>query len=191
VHAALRRPGRVFCYAYLAELDTIGHVYGPGSPAWLAQLRLTDRLVELVADDLPPACGLTVVADHGMVALDDAEVIEFDDEPDLADGVAEVAGEIRCRYLYLADGALPQVKSTWQARPGYRVMERDEAIGAGLFGGAVRDEVRGRIGDLLVIPTGRGGVRCRSRERRESRLPGQNGALTEAELLVPRLTRLP
>ena len=43
-----------FCHGYHSELDLLGHVYGPGSPAWRMQLRQVDRLVESIVEGLPP-----------------------------------------------------------------------------------------------------------------------------------------
>ena len=69
VRAAVADGG--FCYGYHGEVDLLGHLYGPGSPAWRMQLREVDRLVESVVEGLPPGGLLAVVADHGMVAVDD------------------------------------------------------------------------------------------------------------------------
>ena len=60
-----------FCYGYHGEVDLLGHLYGPGSPAWRLQLREVDRLVESIVEGLPPGGLLAVVADHGMVAVAD------------------------------------------------------------------------------------------------------------------------
>ena len=56
------------CYGYHADLDLLGHLYGPGSLPWRMQLRQVDRLVESIVDALPRDGVLAVVADHGMVA---------------------------------------------------------------------------------------------------------------------------
>ena len=48
VRAAVAEGG--FCYGYHGEVDLLGHLYGPGSPAWRMQLREVDRLVESVVE---------------------------------------------------------------------------------------------------------------------------------------------
>ena len=68
VRAAIADGG--FCYGYYGDLDLLGHLYGPGSPAWRMELRQVDRLVESILEDLPAGGLLAVVADHGMVAVD-------------------------------------------------------------------------------------------------------------------------
>src|SRR6267378_4203396 len=87
-----------FCYGYHSELDLLGHVYGPGSTAWRMQLRQVDRLVESIVEGLPPGGLLAVVADHGMVAVDDSEIVDIDACEPLLDGVEAIGGEPRARH---------------------------------------------------------------------------------------------
>ena len=67
------------------------------------------------------------------------------------------------------------------------VVSRDEAIGAGWFGGRVTDDVRPRIGDVVAAARGSSGLLRKAVEPIESSLVGQHGSLTEAELRVPLL----
>ena len=67
------------------------------------------------------------------------------------------------------------------------VMTRDEAIGAGLFG-VVDDEVRPRIGDVLVAARGRTAYYDdREADKRPQKMVGQHGSLTDEERTVPLL----
>ena len=66
---AADRGHRSLVYAYASELDFVGHVRGPGTDAWVAQLALVDRQVEALAARLPAGTTLLVTADHGMVAM--------------------------------------------------------------------------------------------------------------------------
>ena len=120
---------------YLAngEVDLLGHLYGPGSLAWRMQLREVDRLVESLVEGLPPGGLLAVVADHGMVAVDDGEVVDIDGCAALLDGVAAIGGEPRARYVYADDGAAESVLATWREVLADRawVASRDEASAAG------------------------------------------------------------
>ena len=75
----------------------LGHLYGPGSPAWRMQLREVDRLIESVVEGLPPGGLLAVVADHGMVAADTNDAVDIDDCASLLDGVQAIGGEPRAR----------------------------------------------------------------------------------------------
>ncbi|HJQ18697.1 MAG TPA: alkaline phosphatase family protein, partial [Gemmatimonadaceae bacterium] len=172
-------------YAYHSQLDQMGHLYGPGSPAWLLQLRQVDRLVESIVESLPPGRLLAVVADHGMVAI--ADSLDLDATPELRDGVRALGGEPRARHVYTEDGAADDVLAAWRARVGDRawVAGRDEAIEAGWFGPRVSDRVRPRIGDVVAAAQGEFGMLRRSAEPLESSLIGHHGSLTTAEQLVP------
>ena len=180
---------RGFCYAYHADLDLVGHVQGPGSVAWRMQLRQVDTLVASILDGLPSGGLLAVVADHGMVAVEDAAVIDLDAMQPLTDGVVAIGGEVRARHLYIRDGALEDVLAAWRDVLGVRawVTSCDDAVSAGWFGERVTDAVRSRIGDVVVAARGAAGVLRRSAEPIESSLIGQHGSLTDAEQHIPLL----
>ena len=178
-----------FCYGYHSELDLLGHLYGPGSPAWRMQLRHVDRLVESIVEGLPRGGLLTVVADHGMVAVDPAETVDIDSVATLLDGVSAIGGEPRARHVYAHPGAAADVLAAWRDTLGARawVVTRDEAIGAGWFGAEVADTVRPRIGDVVAAARGSAAMVRRAVEPGESALVGHHGSLTTAEQLVPLL----
>lgn len=176
--------GRGFRYAYHGDLDLIGHVRGPGSPAWRMQLRAVDWLVAAIAERLPSGALLAVVADHGMVELSDP--VDADAEPVLRHGVRALAGDVRARHVHAEPGAAADVLAAWSEvlRDRAWVVSRDEAVASGWFG-AVSDPVRERIGDVVVAARGAFGVLRRFAEPRESAMVGHHGSLTPAEQLVP------
>jgi hypothetical protein len=178
-----------FCYGYHADLDLLGHVYGPGSPAWRMELRQVDRLVESVVEGLPPGGLLAVVADHGMVAVNGASTIDIDSTTTLLDGTVAIGGEPRARHVYVRDGAGADVLAAWQEALADHawVVSRDEAIAAGWFGGPVDDRVRPRIGDIVAAAKGQAALVRRTVEPMESALIGHHGSLTTAEQRVPLL----
>ena len=178
-----------FCYGYHGEVDLLGHIYGPGSPAWRMQLREVDRLVESVVEGLPPGGLLAVVADHGMVAADAADVVDVDACAPLLDGVAALGGEPRARHVYVEKGAADTVLAAWREVLADRawVASRNEAIAAGWFGERVRDEIRPRIGDVVAAARGSATMVRRAVEPVESSLIGHHGSLTNAEQSVPLL----
>jgi hypothetical protein len=187
VHSAVVGGG--FCYGYHGEVDLLGHLYGPGSPAWRMQLREVDRLVESLIDGLPPGGLLAIVADHGMVAPGSDDVVDVDACAPLLDGVAAIGGEARARHIYIENGAGDTVLATWRETLGDRawVATRDEAIAAGWFGASVRDEVRMRIGDVVAAARGTATIVRRTVEPLESSLVGHHGSLTSAEQSIPLL----
>ena len=180
---------RGFCYAYHSELDLLGHLCGPGSPAWRMQLRQIDRLVESVVEGLPPGGMLAVVADHGMVAVAAEETVDIDACDPLLDGVQAIGGEARARYVYVADGARDDVLAAWRETFADRawVVSRDEAIAAGWFGDRVADDVLPRIGDVVAAARGAAALIRRTVEPLESSLIGHHGSMSTAEQRVPLL----
>jgi len=187
IHAAIAGGG--FCYGYHADLDLMGHLYGPGSAAWRMELRQVDRLVESVVDGLPPGGLLAVVADHGMVSVDGAGTVDIDSATALLDGVAAIGGEPRARHVYVRDGASADVLATWRESLAEHawVVSREEAIAAGWFGAAVDERIRPRIGDVVAAARGQAALVRRTVEPMESALIGHHGSLTDAEQRVPLL----
>ncbi|TWH20225.1 putative AlkP superfamily pyrophosphatase or phosphodiesterase [Prauserella rugosa] len=179
------RPPRAFVYGYHSDLDLVGHLYGPGSGAWRMQLRQVDRLVESVVDGLPAGAVLAIVADHGMVRVE--ETIDLDDEPRLRAGVRAFGGEVRARHVYPEPGAEADVLAAWREVLGDRgwVCSRDEAIAQGWFGPHVDERVRPRIGDVVAAARGTVGLVRSGAEPRETALVGQHGSFTAAERYVP------
>lgn len=173
-------------YAYHSDLDTLGHLYGPGSPAWRWQLRQLDALVAMVLDALPPGTLLAVTGDHGMITA--GRVVDADDDSVLPDGVALLGGDPRARHVYTRPGATDDVAAAWSARLGDDavVATREEAVADGWFG-PVDDRVLDRIGDLVVAMRGTAVVVRSQAEPFLASLPGQHGSFTAAEQLVPLL----
>lgn len=178
---------RSLCYAYFADLDLMGHRYGPGSTPWRWQLGFVDRLVEVIAQRLPRGALLAVVADHGMVAL--ADPVDADTDLRLRCGVRLIGGDVRARHVYAEPGAAGDVLAGWREVLGPRawVAGRAEAVAAGWFGPMVAPAVLDRIGDVVVAARDRHGVVLSAAEPRETAMVGHHGSLTPADQLVPLL----
>lgn len=173
-------------YMYDGDLDWTGHAYGVASVEWEQQLSMIDYAAEHLRESLPPDVRILVVADHGMVDSPSADRIDMDEDPDLREGVALVAGEARFRHLYCSGGAIEDVVATWRARLGQRaeVLTRDDALALGWFG-ELSPAVLPRLGDVVVACRGTFAVHCTSAFPNEVRLVGMHGSLTSAEMLVP------
>lgn len=186
---ALSDGERSLCYAYHADLDVLGHAYGPGSDPWRLQLAHIDRLAATVAERLPPEGMLVVTADHGMVTIKKEDRIDFDAQPELQDGVRMLGGEPRARHVYTEPGATDDVLHRWRAVLGEHAwtLRREDAIAAGWFGPQVAGHVRDRIGDVVVAARENIAVIRSAVEPRLSRFVGHHGSLTAAEQLIPLL----
>jgi hypothetical protein len=189
VASGLRRADRALVYTYDARLDTAAHVDGVGSNPWRAALRKTDELAEAIAGALPSGTLMLVTGDHGALNVRSSARIDIATRPELARDVAWLSGDPRTRHIHAAVGEAQAVTRRWREglAADWAVLTREEAVDAGLFGPAVGDDVRPRIGDLVAIATGDGGLFDSSRYPWELRLAGFHGALSPAELRVPLL----
>ncbi len=189
--AQLASADRALVYTYYAEVDGAGHRFGVDSDTWRGQLAHVDRLVQRLAEQLPPRSALYVTADHGMidVPFDERHRIDFDEDWELKAGVALLGGEGRARHVYAVPGAMDDVLTCWREVLGeqFWVASRDEAIASGWFGPAIDDRVVHRIGDVVAAARDDVLLIASEREPRESAMVGNHGSMTPAEQLVPLL----
>ena len=185
---AARHPGSL-TYLYAPELDTAGHRDGWESDRWTDALERVDAAARRLSEAIGPRTGVVVTADHGMVDVPAHKHVLLRDGDPLLDGVVLVGGEPRMLHLYAEDGRADAVAAHWKTDEAAHawVLTRDEAIEAGLFG-PVDDEVRPRIGDVLVAARGRFAYYDdREADKRPQRMVGQHGSLTDEERTVPLL----
>jgi predicted AlkP superfamily pyrophosphatase or phosphodiesterase len=176
-------------YLYAPELDSAGHRNGVDSDAWRSVLESVDAAARRLDRAVGSDAGVLLTADHGMVDVPPHRHVILDEGDARLSGVRALGGEPRMLHLYTEDGAEGAVRAAWQDEESRSwVMTRDEAIDTGLFGGAVADEVRDRIGDVLV------GARARIAyydgrltDTSAQRMVGQHGSLTTEERIVPLL----
>ena len=183
---ALAEPGRQLVYGYHADLDSMGHKYGPGSLAWRLQLTQVDQLVETIATRMPTDAVLAVTGDHGMVAMD--RTVDVDTDTRLRAGVLALSGEPRVRHAHAEPGAAADVLATWQTVLGDAAwtVSREQAVDEGWFG-PLSPEFADRIGDVVAVARGTAGIIRSEAEPFISGMIGQHGGLTSAEQLVPLL----
>lgn len=190
IRGALKRSSRRLIYVYLGELDYAGHLYGTSSEAWLDSLRQVDTLISSTASALDQGTKLLVAADHGMTTLSSEVTFDFDTDPHLQEGVAWIGGDIRARHIYVEAGKTYAVLERWKNKLGddFTVLSRGQAINEGLFGCTVEAPFERRVGDLIVYPTGRGGIVQSLMEKNQMSWKGHHGALTEEDQLSPLLS---
>lgn len=187
----IEQPGPTLVYLYVPELDQLAHSHGWESERWLAALESLDGEVAAFERRMPRDAGLLVTADHGVIDVPEHRHVHIDARPELLDGIRLVGGEPRCLALWF-DEALPaaereRLTDAWRDAESKRawVLGRDEAIDAGLYG-IVADEVRERIGDLVIAA--RAGVAYydgREANRAPERMIGQHGSLSDEETRIP------
>lgn len=179
-------------YVYIDELDRAGHTEGWQSDAWLRQLEEVDAQLRAFDASLPQDVGVLLTADHGMIDVAAHKQVLMDEQLGLLDGVAQIGGEPRCRYLYLADPSEVNVQAllcTWRESEGHRatIFSRDEAIAAGMFGDTDMDaQIASRVGDIVVLAKTAVTYYTSTAADAKSRLMvGQHGSISDDELGVP------
>jgi predicted AlkP superfamily pyrophosphatase or phosphodiesterase len=182
---------RALVYTYYSEVDGAGHRFGVDSDTWRGRLSHVDRLVQRLAEQLPPRTALYVTADHGMVDVpfDEEHRVDFDADWELRAGVALLGGEGRARHVYAVPGAHDDVLACWREVLGeqFWIASRDEAIEAGWFGPQVEQRVYDRLGDVIAAARDDVLLIASDREPKESAMIGNHGSMTPAEQLVPLL----
>lgn len=182
-----------FAYAYFADLDATGHLYGPGSPEWLAVLGTVDAYVADVLGELPPTATLLITGDHGMIRAEHS--VDLEANRHLRSDVRLIGGEPRARHIYLERAeALPDVLDRWTAELSAHatVVSREQAIDEHWFGTTPPNAViANRIGDVIAAAEGSSVLVLPGREPLESALVGHHGARTPDEQLVPLITNAP
>jgi hypothetical protein len=189
--AVLDRGARSLSYVYVPELDMTAHAQGWQSDRWTQLLEELDSALSGFTRTLRAGEAALVTADHGVIDVPESSQVLFGDIPDMVEGVRHIAGDPRCLQLHLEPG-LPEtahrrVLDAWRDSEGARawVLTRDEAIDAGWFG-EVDDEVRPRIGDIIVAASKNiayyDGRKLNDASRR---MVGQHGSWNPDELVVP------
>jgi hypothetical protein len=181
---------RSLVYVYVSALDLVGHLRGPDTESWREQLSIVDRIAERIATGVGSDAHMYVTADHGMVFVPEDAKVDFDGTAALRDGVVALAGEPRMRHVHTQAGATMDVLHAWRERlgDGWVVITADDAVAAGMFGPVVTSDARARIGDVIALAMGNGGVVERRKLPRLAAMPGQHGSLTDEDLLVPLLS---
>lgn len=156
---------KVWLGFYWASLDTIAHIYGPGTPFHAAEIASFWSTFDAVFRDVDsPETLYLFFADHGQVYSDVKKTIYINKRfPEIADCLAISPtgnpvypnGAPRDVFLHVRPERRDSVMNTLQAGLDGTalVMTTDEALGQELFGpGPISPELRRRIGDVLILP---------------------------------------
>lgn len=185
VGAVVDADGPALAYAHHPLVDWAGHTTGACSDEWCDAVAEVDTVLAGLERSLPPGVTVVVTADHGMLSIDDADVLELADRPHLLKGVRVLAGEPRVRHVALAEGVdAAEVAARWREDLGDRalVLRREQAMR--LFGPDPRPAAAEHVGDLVVLA--RRGTLVHARvDPHGGRLAGHHGGPSRAERLVP------
>jgi len=177
----------LYIYAYWAGVDTVAHWYGPRGPEHAAEAALFDRDLERALGDRDRGDTLVILtADHGHANIDPARLIDLEGDTELRALLRNpIAGEPRLVFLH-TDRATEVKAYLEQAYPGtFLLIDRDEAIEAGLFGRGDPGLARRRVGEVLAMI---GDDRAASVVRVDGQVVlhrGAHGGMTADEMRIP------
>ncbi|MGE5188361.1 MAG: alkaline phosphatase family protein [Betaproteobacteria bacterium] len=195
------RDKNAYFFVHLETLDTISHIYGPGSFQYQAELSwltylLNKELVEKIDLQTAKETLILVTADHGAVNVNPAETTYLNYLPktllNLKCGPDRKpimpTGSPREVFLHIKENKLQETKDwlTQKISGKAQVLETSEAVESGLFGsGDPSQSVLDRLGNLMILPCGNGTVWFESPGGCKLTYLGQHGGLSGQEMLVP------
>jgi len=148
----LSRPGRRYAYLYWDEIDRVGHLEGPDSPAFDQAIGHALDVLDAALRDLPGAVAL-ITADHGQVAVSPERLDLLDDLwpalPDLLSHAPAGSG----RDVFLHTRHAPEVVTGLAERLDGRAEVRlvADMVEEAWFGSA-GPRLRARLADVCVLP---------------------------------------
>ncbi len=177
--------GSLFRHAilYWDEIDATGHRAGPNSAEFDAACVRALDAVYATARSAARDMTVLLTADHGQVDVSPATVAYLDDLwPELAEHLAYArpAGSPRDVFLHVRPASRELVKDELSTRLAGRAAVR---WAAELFAEPAPRLLQ-RLGDLAVLPSGRGQAWLRSAAANERKFRGQHGGLEPAETEV-------
>ncbi len=187
-----RSPAKRCVWAYWDALDTIQHQYGVWQEEGEAELRAfaTAMARELLAPLRRAKENVTVIltADHGQVQVNRRDVFELKSVAGTDEAlVVPPSGTSRAEYLNTQDAEWIERLRKKLGQKGW-VLPSRTVEEAGLWGhGRRRREFRGRIGDQVVLMSGRRVVFYPYYEGADPAhiVGGRHGGLHEEEMLTP------
>jgi hypothetical protein len=181
-----------YTYIYTSRIDDEAHRCGIGRPEVQAALADMNRELERLARGIGGRGRLGVSAHHGFLDANKSErhQIRWSDQL-MAYLRFPPSGDARVMYLHIREGAEAPVRQYFRHRFGekFLVLTVGEAEALGMFGpGPLSSETRRRVGDLLLISTGRDVIEYRPPGGNTNRImleASQHSGLTPEEMRVP------
>ena len=182
--------GRHCIYAYWSKLDHLCHVHGVGSQNVRDHLWELDGMLADFVDRLRGTDTLVLItADHGMLDIDEAAILDLDAHPSLSDTLMlPLCGERRAAYAY----PWPDRAREFVTRMGdafgdrVEVHESRELVERGVFGlGPPHPRLLERIGVYTLLPRANFVVTDRLLGEGAFDQIGVHGGASEEEMYVP------
>lgn len=190
-------PGKAFIYYYWASLDTLAHIYGPGSREHDAEVTAFWAALDALTEAMKsPDTLFLFTADHGHVGTRAADTVYVNERwPQLhawlslsPTGQRIIPGGCpRDLFLHILPEARAEALDILRRGLGdtATVMTMDDAVAAGLFGtAAMPARFRERLGDILILPSRGHFISWREPGRLDNKLNGHHGGLSPEEVVT-------
>ena len=177
----------LYIYAYWAGVDTVAHWYGPRGPEHAAEVALFDRDLERALGGRQAGDTLVILtADHGHASVDPSRLVDLEADAELRALLRNpIAGEPRVVFLHTDRAA--EVKAYLEhTYPGtFFLIDREEAIAAGLFGRGDPSLARRRVGEVLAMIGDDRGASVVRVDGQVVQHRGSHGGMTPDEMRIP------
>ena len=193
--------GPAYFYAYLDNLDAMGHLYGPHTPEYSAELSalsyaLKTELLDKIDRKAAEKTLLLVTSDHGQVDISPEATLYLNAFPKLTQAFKRTSqgkpilptGSPRDVFLHIKPAQLHETSNflSKKLKGKAKVTRTNEATKNGLFGiGKPRKRFRERVGDLLILPYENHTVWYEHIKGKKIYFRGHHGGLNEEEMFVP------
>ncbi len=188
--------GKAWFNFYWASIDSIAHQYGPGSRYHDGEIAAFWSAFDTILGGLSsPNTVFLFIADHDQVFAKRDETIYINEQfPALGNILPQSPtgnwiypnGSPRDLFLHVKPDRYAEALSVLRENLGAiaEVLPMDEALELGLFGPKpVNEELRRRLGDILVLPHDGRFIGWREPGLMENRFYGHHGGLAAAELI--------
>lgn len=176
-----------YLYAYWAGIDSVAHLSGPRSADHATEAALFDTALRRAISDREPGDTLVILtADHGHAFTDPDKLIDLVGDVELRALLRNpIAGEPRLAFLHTNSAEKVRDHLRRSYPDTFELIDREEAIAAGLFGRGDPALARRRIGEVLAML---GGDRAASIVRVDGQIirhRGSHGGMSPDEMRIP------
>lgn len=175
-------------YLYVPELDQLAHRFGVESSNWLNCLEELDQIVNSFVATAPANLGAVLTADHGVLDVGSDRQIFLDEFEWYASNVVHTAGDPRCNFVYLKDGAsLASLRGDLTSQFGSQaiVCDKNQLKDSG-WADWTNAAFASYVPDLVIIWNGDYvGYDRRFAKAQHLKMIGQHGGISDRETRVP------
>ena len=176
-----------YVYAYWAGIDSVAHLSGPRSSEHALEAAMFDKALERAVSDRPPGDTLIILtADHGHAFTDPNKLIDLVGDEQLRALLRNpIAGEPRLAFLHTDEPDRVRQHLERKYPHTFFLIDREEAIAAGLFGRGDPALARQRIGEVLAMLDGDRAASIVKVDGQVFRHRGSHGGMSADEMRIP------